>query len=285
MTEFDPLAQRLPLFSHAETTGSTNTDLIHGTTDGSLPSFKELPDFAVRVADFQNTGRGRSGRTWLAPAGSSLFVSVLLKPSPAISVECFSWLPLMAGLAMSRAVRGILPSDLSVGIKWPNDVLISSDSQAAQSFGGHLKVSGVLSELLPDLSGVVVGAGLNLTQTRDELPVETATSIRLALAEVQPESEQPTRAEVLGSYLDELQALYRPFVSATGDAQASGLRDAVLQNCFTLDRRVRVILPDASEQQGVAKGIDFTGRLQVLFDHEDAVRAVAAGDVMHLRHN
>ena len=285
MTEFDPLVQRLPLFSHAESTGSTNTDLIHGTTDGSLPSFKELPDFAVRVADFQNAGRGRSGRTWLAPAGSSLFVSVLLKPSPAISVECFSWLPLMAGLAMSRAVRGILPSDLSVGIKWPNDVLISSDSQAAQSFGGHLKVSGVLSELLPDLSGVVVGAGLNLTQTRDELPVETATSIRLALAEANRESEQPTRAEMLGSYLDELQALYRPFVSAAGDAQASGLRDAVLQNCFTLDRRVRVILPDASEQLGVAKGIDFTGRLQVLFDHEDAVRAVAAGDVMHLRHN
>ena len=285
MTEFEPLAQRIPLLSHVESTGSTNTDLIRGSADGSLPNHTELPDFAVRVADFQTAGRGRSGRAWTAPAGSSLFVSVLLKPQPAIAADAFSWLPLMAGLAMSRAVQRILPAGVAVGVKWPNDVLIESGSAAATGFGGHLKVSGVLSELLPDLSGVVVGAGLNLTQSKDELPVETATSIRLALAESESSAQTPSRAEMLGSYLDELQALYRPFVAAAGDAAASGLREAVLLNCLTLDRRVRVILPDASEQLGVAKGIDFSGRLQVLFDHEDAVRAVAAGDVMHLRHN
>lgn len=285
MTEFDQLAARMPLFSHVESTGSTNTDLISGSVDGSLSSFNDLPDFAVRVADYQSAGKGRSGRSWVAPAGSSLFVSVLLRPGTAVSVETFSWLPLMAGLAMSRAVRGILPPQLSVGIKWPNDVLISSDSLAAQNFGGHLKVSGVLSELLPDLSGVVVGAGLNLSQTSDELPVETATSIRLALAELHSTIAVPSRAAVLGAYLEELRALYGSFVAAGGDAQTSGLRDSVLDSCLTIDRRVRVILPDASEQLGVAKGIDFSGRLQVLFDHEDAVRAVAAGDIMHLRHN
>lgn len=285
MTEFDQLTHRLPNFSHVETTGSTNTDLIQGAADGSIPGHSDLPDFAVRVADFQTAGRGRSGRAWLAPAGSSLFVSVLLKPEPAIAADAFSWLPLMAGLAMSRAVKRILPGDVAVGVKWPNDVLISSESEAAKDFGGHLKVSGVLSELLPDLSGVVVGAGLNITQGRDELPVETATSIRLALAEAGSAVGTPSRADLLASYLDELQALYRPFVAAGGDASASGLRDAVMQNCLTLDRRVRVILPDSSERLGVAKGIDFSGRLQVLFDHEDAVRAVAAGDIMHLRHN
>lgn len=285
MTEFEELANRLPLFSHAESTGSTNTDLIQGTSDGSLAGFGELPDFAVRLADFQTSGRGRSGRSWLAPAGSSLFVSVLLKPEPGIAADALSWLPLMAGLAMSRAVKRILPASVEVGVKWPNDVLIASGSEAAKGFGGHLKVSGVLSELLPDLSGVVVGAGLNLNQTAGELPVETATSIRLVLAEAGKDSVAPSRAEVLGAYLDELQALYRPFVAAGGDAQASGLREAVLKTCLTIDRRVRVISPDSSEKLAVAKGIDYSGRLQVLFDHEDSVRAVAAGDIMHLRHN
>ena len=117
-------------------TGSTNADLV--------ANFANAQDFSVLVAGFQTAGRGRSGRDWLAPAGSSLFVSVLLKPS-LVAANRFSWIPLLAGLAMAKTVAQFLPNK-KVSLKWPNDVLVESN-----------KVSGVLSELLPDLSGVVVG--------------------------------------------------------------------------------------------------------------------------------
>lgn len=163
-----------------------------------------------------------------------------------------------------------------VAVKWPNDVLIAEPD--AQDFGGHRKVAGVLSELLPDLSGVVVGAGLNLTQTREQLPVETATS--LALNGINASIEA-----ALEAYLFEFRGLYANFVRANGDAAASGLRQAVVDACASVGRRVRVILPGNVERLGTAKGIDSSGRLTVLFDGESAATSVAAGDIVHLRHN
>ena len=144
-------------------TGSTNTDLVAAAT--ANPS--DYPDFSVLVAAHQTTGKGRNGRQWQAPAGTSIAISVLLRPQIAVSPNDFGWLPLLAGLAMTKAASELLPGS-DVGLKWPNDVLV-----------GDRKLSGVLTELLGDLSGVVVGAGINLTLTREQLPVPTATSLEL----------------------------------------------------------------------------------------------------------
>lgn len=239
-------------------TGSTNADLV--------ANFANAQDFSVLVAGFQTAGRGRSGRDWLAPAGSSLFVSVLLKPS-LVAANRFSWIPLLAGLAMAKAVAQFLPNK-KVSLKWPNDVLVESN-----------KVSGVLSELLPDLSGVVVGAGLNILQTKAELPIEAATSLV-----IEGNSDASIDA-VLAGYLQNLKALYESWVSANGDAVKSGLRNQVIESCSTLGLSVKAILPGEQELLGKAVGIDDTGRLILQPDSGAEVVAVAAGDIVHLRHN
>lgn len=274
MNEFSRAAELAGRFEFVEETGSTNSDLIAAA--GRAGETDALPDLTVRVAGFQTAGRGRSAREWIAPAGSSLFVSILLRPEPRIEPDRFAWLPLLAGLALRNAVARLAGDELEVAVKWPNDVLIAQADAA--EFGGHRKVAGVLSELLPDLSGVVVGAGLNLSQSAEQLPVETATSLALGGVSVD-------RGAALEAYLAEFRALYAEFVAAGGDAVASGLRAAVAQNCASLGRRVRVILPGNVERLGSAQGIDSSGRLTVLFDGESAATSVAAGDIVHLRHN
>ena len=260
--DFPKSSQIAGRFEFVTETGSTNADLIANSAN--------TDDFSVLVAGFQSAGRGRAGRDWLAPAGSSLFVSVLLKPA-GVSATNFSWLPLLAGLAMTRTVAALVP-DAQVGLKWPNDVLI-----------GEKKISGVLSELVGDLTGVVIGAGLNVRQDKTELPIENATSLKLEGAQAL------ALDDVLAIYLENLRGLYEPWVAAGGNAVASGLRNQVITACSTLDRagssRVRVILPGDEEIEGSAVGIDDTGRLIVQPDGQKDVVAVAAGDIVHLRHN
>ena len=77
------------------------------------------------------------------------------------------WVPLLTGLAVSRALSEV--AGVQARLKWPNDVLVAED--------GWRKVCGVLCELHP--VGVVVGIGINVDQRREELPVDTATSLRL----------------------------------------------------------------------------------------------------------
>lgn len=254
-----PLSRQIAQdLTYVAETGSTNADLV--------ANFANAQDFSVLVAGFQTAGRGRSGRDWLAPAGSSLFVSVLLKPT-LVAANRFSWIPLLAGLAMAKTVAQFLPNK-KVSLKWPNDVLVESN-----------KISGVLSELLPDLSGVVVGAGLNILQTKAELPIETATSLA-----IEGNSDASIDA-VLAGYLQNLKELFESWVSANGDAVQSGLRNQVMESCSTLGLSVKAILPGEQELLGKAVGIDDTGRLILQPDSGAEVVAVAAGDIVHLRHN
>lgn len=254
-----PLSRHIaPNLTFITETGSTNADLVANSANTDT--------FSVLVAGFQSAGRGRAGRDWLAPAGSSLFVSVLLKPE-GVPANRFSWLPLLTGLAMAKTVANFLP-DKKVSLKWPNDVLV----------GGN-KISGVLSELLPDLSGVVVGAGLNVLQTKAELPIETATSLSIE------GSAHESLDEILAEYLKHLKNLYEAWVQAKGDAVASGLRNGVIAHCSTLGLRVRAIMPGQQETLGEAVGIDDSGRLILQPQGSAQVMAVAAGDIVHLRHN
>ncbi|WP_223694555.1 biotin--[acetyl-CoA-carboxylase] ligase [Leifsonia poae] len=245
----------VPVLEYLEEAGSTNDVLVARAS--------ALPDLSVLVTANQTGGRGRLGRVWVSPPGKALAVSILLKPV-GLSLESYGWFPLLAGLAMSRAVAGFVPA--AVAVKWPNDVLVDG-----------AKVSGTLSELLPDLSGLVIGAGVNLSLDRDELPTETATSLVLAGA---PADLDPDA--VLAAYLTAFTGLYREFLTAGGDAVASSLRDEVVEGCHTVGRAVRVELPGGADLLGTAVGIDGSGRLIV---ESDAGRtAVAAGDVTHLRY-
>ncbi len=171
-------------YRYAEVTPSTQRMLAADDAEG-----------AVAVAEEQTAGRGRLGRSWQAPAGTSVLVSVLLVPDvePARLPE----LSLVAGNAVAEAiveVTGIEPT-----IKFPNDVLI-----------GGRKVAGILAE--SSEGRVVLGIGVNANQTREQLPDDAQTeptSLRLELG------EPVNRVQLLAAILLQLERAYDAWV-ATG---------------------------------------------------------------------
>jgi BirA family biotin operon repressor/biotin-[acetyl-CoA-carboxylase] ligase len=256
-------SERVPFLLQFPSLPSTNAELVR------LAGAQQLPAFTTLVTDDQTAGRGRRGRSWVAPAGTSLAISVLLRPSgpdgAPLDPSRFSWLSLAAGVAMTDAVATVLP-DASVGFKWPNDVQVAGK-----------KICGVLGELLPSGGGVVMGAGINVTMTVEQLPVPTATSLALEGADG---DDLPDR--VLSAYLARLVELVGTYGEHAGDADASGLRAAAVERCTTLGREVRAELPGDEELLGSAVGIDGLGRLQIR-SGSGRVDAVAAGDIIHLR--
>jgi BirA family biotin operon repressor/biotin-[acetyl-CoA-carboxylase] ligase len=249
-------------------TGSTNADLAARARmgdDGSL----------VLVADHQSAGRGRRDRSWESPPRAGLAVSVLLRPA-GVPRERWSWLGLLAGVAIVDAVRRTC--GLAATLKWPNDVLVppppGADGPAAE-----LKLAGLLAEMVatPTGNALVLGFGLNVSQDAGELPVPTATSLRLAGSAV------TDRDTVLRAVLRELSVRYRGWVAAGGDPRA-GTAAAYRERCSSIGRPVRAELPDGSALEGVAEGVDDEGRLLVRESLPNSpLRALSAGDVVHIR--
>ena len=147
---------------------------------------------AVVATDEQTEGRGRLGRTWHAPAGSSLLFSIVLEPD--VPADRLPELSLVAGAAVADALAA--RADVQTTVKHPNDVLV-----------GGRKVAGILAEAAD--GRVVLGVGVNVTQSRDELPLDTATSLALEGATVD-------RAELLAEILERLESRYDRWVSETG---------------------------------------------------------------------
>lgn len=234
-------------------TGSTNADLAAAALAGE-------PDGAVLVADEQTAGRGRRGRSWQAPAGSSLMFSVLLRPT-VVPLARRGWAGAILGLAVTEGVGAA--AGLQAVLKWPNDVLI-----------GTAKVAGVLAELVD--GAVVVGTGINVSQRAAELPVDTATSLALAGA------PGVNRDRLLGAILDVLAGLLDRWEAAGGDVVASGIRSTYLDRLATIDSPVTVHLPGDRLVRGVATDVAPDGQLVVACD-DGQVRRFAAGDVVHLR--
>ena len=142
------------------------------------------PEGAIAVTDEQTEGRGRLGRSWHAPPGTSLLFSIVLVPP--VPAERLAELTLVAGHAVAEAIAA--ETGLSPAIKHPNDVLI-----------GGRKVAGVLAEAAE--GRVVLGIGINVSQSEDELPSEiAATSLRLAGA------ADVDRGALLATVLDRLEA-------------------------------------------------------------------------------
>ncbi len=279
--EFSLSRTEVSRFEYRSEAASTNDVLTeHATADAEA-----WPDLSVVVTDNQTQGRGRLGRVWLAPTGKALAISVLVRPSTAaarpLPPNSLGWLPLLAGAAMTRAVRTVVEASMQpvegakeaedprhdVTLKWPNDVLIDG-----------YKVSGILCELLPDASGIIIGAGLNLSLDEHDLPTLTSTSLLLVTRTA------PDPDTVLAAYLHELVTLYREFLADNGDATKSGLHAAVSGLCGTLGSAVRVELPGGTDLVGTATSIDADGRLNVVNDADGEERTVAAGDVTHLRY-
>jgi BirA family transcriptional regulator, biotin operon repressor / biotin---[acetyl-CoA-carboxylase] ligase len=237
--------------SAVETTGSTNADLAERARGG-------LPGWHALLSGEQTAGRGRLTRTWYSPQGTSISLSVLLRPTRPVNE--WGLLPLITGLGVARAMAAL---GAEAVLKWPNDVLLPADDER--------KVCGVLAELVAGPTpGVVIGMGVNIGQVRGEFPVDTATSLRLV-------GVSATRPEVATEVLTQLAEVYEAWDTYGWGA----VKDAYESACITLGRTVRVELPDGTAVLGTASEITDDGRLQVATT--SGPRSFAAGDVHHLR--
>ncbi len=206
-----------------------------------------LPEGALVVADHQTAGRGRLGRSWVAPPGAALLCSILLKPPPE---QAFPQLSLVAGVAVADAIEQVV--GLAAQLKWPNDVMLR-----------RRKVAGCLAEARD--AAVVLGMGVNVNQTSDQLP-ERAGSLRTLTG------REWDREELLASLLDDLGRRYADWLEGGLDAVYDGLapRD------FLRGRRVSV-----NGASGTAVKIARDGRLEVAV--EDDVLRVDSGEVVYER--
>jgi BirA family transcriptional regulator, biotin operon repressor / biotin---[acetyl-CoA-carboxylase] ligase len=194
------------------------------------------PEGAIATTDHQTAGRGRLGRRWLEASGTSVMVSVLLRPPAERRAPELS---LVAAIAVALALDDVIGGGgARAQIKWPNDVLLQGR-----------KVAGILAEMKG--VAVVLGIGINVNQIADELPEGTkleAASLRSLDGVVRD------RETVLTSLLHRLDRLYAEW-------RAGGLeplRHELAARDYLRGRRIR-----AGETAGVAAGIDPAGRLLV----------------------
>lgn len=266
---------------YTESTGSTNTDLMQAD---------KVADGTVLLANEQLAGKGRLGRHWVSPAGSQLIFSVLILPD---SLDHLGTLPLAAGLAVTDSVEGAV-------LKWPNDVHIDgkklcgilaeagpvgeafksapktevSKAEVAKSEVSKAEVNKAeinKTEVVPKTQAanppsarVVVGMGINVTLTREELPIEAATSLAL-------EGLDTDRTELAITVLKNLHRRINQW-----EQQDPQLMADYRKVCSSIGQEVRLEAP-TGDVTGTVEGVADDGRINVGGEY------YSAGDVIHLR--
>ncbi len=239
---------------HFETTDSTNRVAAERAREGD-------PHGTAVVAEHQSAGRGRLGRSFYSPAHENLYVSLILRPSLAITQA--ATVILGAGLAVAQSVAETLGDRDRVEIKWPNDVLVDGK-----------KISGILMEMSAEETRVghlILGIGVNLNADPGGFPEEfqaRATSLSAAL----------------GRRIDRIAFTQRLFVTLEdvlerhAAAGFEGLR-AGFESFYRMQGRpIAVTTPDGVTQKGHAGAVCADGTLE--FHREDGrLERVVAGDV------
>src|SRR5690606_34221954 len=210
------------------------------------------------VTDEQTAGRGRQGRRWQAPPGTSLMLSLLLRDGAAI--EDVALLPLLTGVALAEAVETVVPGHRPE-LKWPNDLLI-----------GEHKSAGILVEI-PSSGAVVVGVGVNVDWRDVRRPAELSGAT--SLAEVAAATVD--RWRLLAAFLERFDRRYTQW-----QADPRAFLPDYRRWCATLGRTVRVEQAGGGALTGTATAVNDSGAL--LVDAGGTTVEVRAGDVHHVRH-
>ncbi|MBR2122080.1 MAG: biotin--[Lachnospiraceae bacterium] len=239
-------------------TGSTNEDAARLSDEGA-------PHGTLVAAGMQKNGKGRRGRTWISPAGTNTYFSLLLRPDiPAASAPILTLVSAVAAakaigelLRESRDDEGSVPCE--AGIKWPNDIVVR---RVLDPDGGWKKVCGILTEMrLEDaqIKDIIIGTGINVNA--DTVPEEITSSA--ASLKMMTGSRHPfDRAKLTASVMDNFEPLYERFIT---EPSMRPFRDEYESLLVSRDRRVRVLDP-AGEYEGLAVGIDDLGALKVIPD-------------------
>lgn len=240
----------IPNVIFLEETGSTNEE-------ARKLAFAGYPQGTLVIADSQTGGKGRRGRNWHTPKGSSIAMSLILKPE--LEAEYASMLTLVQAMAVAKAIEE--QCELKTQIKWPNDVLVNEK-----------KVCGILTEMNMEgikISSIIIGTGINVNQ--DDFPKdisEIATSLKR-------ESGRVCSREKLVKRICELFDKYFEMFMESKDL--SGILDEYNSRLISVGRRVKVLDPKG-EFTGEALGINKSGEL--LVKKEDGeITKVFAGEV------
>jgi len=234
------------------------------------------PEVAVAVADVQEQGRGRQGRSWTAPPGSGLLVSFgftpdWLDPSHAWRLGAIVALAMLDAAEDEAGLR-----DGALGLKWPNDLVHERPQPVEGGHGDLLKLAGVLGESTlrgERLSTVVVGIGVNVDWAAAGFPAELATTMT-SLREASG-GRPVDRDALLDAALARLEARYESLRSGRFDSAAWSLRQR------TTGREVEVAVGGAT-LRGIASGVDpETGAL--LVETAAGTQAIDSGEVVRCR--
>ena len=210
----------------------------------------------LAVAEFQSAGRGRFDRKWDAPEGSSIMMTLLLRPQ--FSPQYASMLTLVMGLAVAQAVQEL---GFEVSIKWPNDVVIS-----------RKKICGILTEMGTnglEINYVLIGVGINVNLK--EFPSEMqdkATSLFLE------SGKEYDRNQIIALVMKHFEENYEKFIQTCDFTHLLEDYHRILAN---LNQPVRV-LDGENSFEGISRGIDEKGELLVEREDKSVVK-VSAGEV------
>jgi BirA family biotin operon repressor/biotin-[acetyl-CoA-carboxylase] ligase len=255
---------------YTEQTGSTNTELKRLARWGA-------PEGLLYLTDEQLVGRGRLERSWHAPAGSSLLMSLLFRPAGLVAPAQAQRLTMLCALALADAIE--LHTELSPGLKWPND-LVWRDGK---------KLAGILTEL--DIEGeslnwVVVGLGLNVnvdfsrqTQAESDRPGRPGSGgpplaqLATSLSMIMGRDTGGLRLPILQSFLFNVEQRYE------------ALRQGKLPHHEWQERLVGIgqpvtvtVLSEGQRQEGILAGVDENGAL-LLTQADGSTIPIFAGDV------
>ena len=233
--------------------GSTNAVALEAARRG-------VAEIHAVAADVQTAGRGRMGRAWQAPAGTSLLVSLVLRPR--VDGPALATLPLLIGSVLAEVVAAHLREgrdEPDVALKWPNDLLV-----------GGRKAAGILVERHPE--AVIAGIGCNVDWRGLERPADLGQATSLA----EEAGRTIDRWKLLAGLVGVLDRRYGEWQGDPAAALA-GYRS----RCATIGEGVRVERPGVAPLVGRATGIADDGRLLVATAAGEL--AVDAGDVVHVR--
>jgi len=255
-----PFLARLERF---DVVGSTN-DVVHDWLAAGVP------EVCVAVADLQSAGRGRGGRTWTAPPGVALLLSVGFRPSW-LAPESAWRLATVVSLAMAEAAEEI--SGLAggvIGLKWPNDLVVR-EAATVRKLGGLLGETDGLGG--PD-PRAVIGIGANVDWPAAEYPPE----LRETMTSLRELAGRPVdREALLDGFLHFLEAGVENLRRGRFDQAAWTDRQA------TTGHDVAIAFADGSSQTRRALGVDATSGALVVADVDDGRRLVLTGEIVHVR--
>ncbi len=255
------LMNKVELESIRNTTWAGQEIYYYDVTDSTNIRAKELaeeghPSGTLVVADRQEAGRGRRGRSWDSPSGTGIFMTLLLKPE--MNPNHASMLTLVAAMAVARAISKCAGTEAL--IKWPNDIVI-----------GGKKICGILTEMSAQfdfINHIVIGIGINVHNEHfPEEIAETAGSIFLQTG------KRIRRAELIEQILEQFEHYYAIFMETE---DLSGLVKEYNSILVNMNKSVRVLDPK-EPFEGKAMGITKKGELIV--DTWESRKMVSSGEV------